>query len=423
MVSRGILKASLLSVMLVTVGLAGCLDPAVEDNDDPDVEALRMGTILPLTGDLSPFGPSAQNAVELAVKHVNEAGGVNGQDVELETADSETSEEAATGAASHLIDVVGVHAIVGAMGSGISLAFIDQAVGAQIPMISPSNTAPTFTQMAQDSDTDGWYFRTVPSDALQGAVMADLLHEQGMTRIAILAINNDYGVGFGEVLQDRFMAQAGVVQAFVRYDPMGTDFSSDVEEAAALSPDAIVLIGYPDTGEIIVRQAFERGHIGPDTDIDWYFSEGLKDPEFVREQRTPEGEFILEGYFGTTPEELTEAQFLQDFEAEYGDAPALFSDRTYDAAMIVMLAAEYCSCVSGEEFKQAFHEVQNSPGEEVVYDAARALELLQDGQDIQWTGAAGPMEFDENGDVVAPYSVWQVVDGEIQTVQEDVVPE
>ncbi len=399
-------------------------DDAVQIEDGP---ALKLGSLLPLTGDLNPFGPSAENAVQLAVEHVNEAGGVNGQDVELITADSETSEDAASSAASHLIDVEEVHAIVGAMGSSVSLAFIDQVVAAEIPMISPSNTAPTFTEMAEDSETDGWYFRTVPSDTLQGALMADVAIDEGFETASILAINNDYGVGFGDVFQERYEDNGGEVLEYVRYDPEGTDFSSDVDAVAAANPDVVVAIGYPDTGQIFMQNAIDRGHAGANPSVQWMFSEGFQDQSgFVDQLGTVEFEdeevSVIEGCLGTAPQEMTHEQFVADFQEAFDMEPALFSDRTYDAAMLLMLASEACDCVEGEAFKDAITEVQNEPGTEVEYDAEEALLLLRAGQDIQWTGAAGPLEFDENNDVTAPGLIWQVNEGQIEVIETGIVP-
>lgn len=459
------------SLLMLTIGLAGCLQqadvthvgcmPAPDEADDGgttnatlpsssliaddahpkatsaqandevqlegDVPPLRLGTILPLTGDLNPYGPPAENAVQLAVQHVNDAGGVNGQEVELVTEDSETSEDAASSAASNLIDVEEVHGIVGAMGSSVSLSFIDQVVQAEIPMISPSNTAPTFTEMAESGETEGWYFRTVPSDTLQGALMADVALDEGFETASILAINNDYGVGFGDVFEDRYEDNGGEVLEYVRYDSEGTDFSSDVDAAASPEPEVVVAIGYPDTGQIFMQNAFDRGHAGANPTVDWLFSEGFQDQSgFVDELPTVEFEgeehSIIEGCMGTAPQEMTHEQFIADFQEAYDSEPALFSDRTYDAAMLMMLASERCDCVEGDAFKESIVEVQNEPGTEVEYDAQEALLMLRAGQDIQWTGAAGPLEFDENNDVTAPGLIWQVNDGQIEVIETGIVP-
>lgn len=405
---KNTILATLTALVLVSVALAGCHEPEGDDQ-------FTIGSVLPLTGDLSPFGPSAQNALNLAVQHVNDAGGVNGQNVRHVEADSETRAEAAHSAAGNLIDVERVHAIVGAMGSGITMAFIDRVIDAQIPIVSPSNTAPGFT----DLDDDGWYFRTVPSDALQGPVLADLLLEHGHQEVSVIMLNNDYGIGFGEALRDSFEENGGNVVAWVPYATDGADFTSDVEAAVNPGPDAIVLIGYPDTGSIVLENAFEIGELG-DGAIPWYFSEGMKDQGFVTEFQDETEEDVLEGYWGSVPEQPENATFASDFEEAFGTAPALFSDRTYDAAMILMLAAEHCSCTGGRDLQDSMRSVQNAPGEEVVYDAARALELIRDGQDIMWTGAAGPMEWDDVGDVAAEYAAfatWQIQDGQIETVR------
>lgn len=400
--------AMLITLVLASVAMAGCHESDTEDQ-------FTIGSVLPLTGDLSPFGPAAQNAVNLAVQQVNAAGGVHGEDVRHVEQNSETREEAGRSAAEHLLNVERVDAIVGAMGSGITSAFVNSVIDAQIPIISPSNTAPRFT----DLDDDGWYFRTVPSDALQGPVMADLLLEHGRDEISIIMLNNDYGIGFGEALQQAYEENGGSVAEFVPYNPEGADFTTDVQTAVDADPDAVVLIGYPDTGAIVLRNALEQGYFDDDP-IPWYFSEGMNDQGFVTDFHGEADENVLDGFWGTLPEQNEDDNFTADFEGAFGSSPALFSDRTYDAAMLLMLAAEHCECTGGADIQESLLAVQNAPGEEVVYDAQRALDLIREGEDIIWTGASGPMEWDDVGDVdeeFAVFATWEIVDGEI-VVQE-----
>lgn len=399
--------------VLLAVVLAGCHEPG----HGADGDELVIGSVLPATGGLSAYGPAARTAVDLAVDHVNDAGGVNGQDVRHVAEDSETTEEAASSAVSNLLNVENIHALIGPMGSGMSMAVVDQVIAAEIPMVSPSNTGPDFTTL----DDGGWYWRTVPSDALQGAVMAMVLEEHGHRTISIIAANDAYGVGFGEVLERSFTGDGGTILEFVRYDREGADYTSDVDAAATGGPEAIVLIGYPQEGRVLLQNAFERGHIGEGSDIEWYFSEGFRAQSFVDEMHE-QSPGLLNGYWGTTPEQNTNQGFLDDYRAAQGEEPALFADRTYDAAVLVMLAAEKCGCTDGAGIRDSLRDVQNAPGEEVVYDVARALELIRDGQDIQWTGAAGPMEWDDVGDVSAPYATWRIVDGTIETQQTGITP-
>lgn len=406
--------APVVAAVLLTVVLAGCHEPGHLGGGD---EQLVIGSVLPMTGGLGAYGPSARNAVDMAIAHVNDAGGVNGEDVRHAAEDSETSEEAASSAVSNLLNVEEIHALIGPMGSAMSMAVVNQVKSAGIPMVSPSNTGPDFTTL----DDGGWYFRTVPSDALQGAVMAQVVKDQGHERVAVIAANDAYGVGFGEVFQQEFTTGGGEVTEFVRYDREGSDYTTDVQSAAGDGPDAIVLIGYPVEGRIIVQNAFERGFIGEDSDIDWFFSEGFMAQEFIDEihEQSPG---VLEGYWGTTPETLTEQGFVDDYRARYDVEPELFADRTYDAAVLLMLAAESCGCTDGEGIRDALDDVQNAPGQEVVYDVAEALRLVRDGEDIVWTGAAGPMEWDDVGDVTAPYATWQIVDGKIEIQETGITP-
>lgn len=412
----------------IALVLAGCPQPG--GNGD-GVSAFKLGSVLPLTGDLSPFGPSAEKAVQLAVKKVNDNGGVNDQDVVHISEDSETSQQAAPQAVNRLINVEGIHGLVGAMGSGVSLSFIDSVAQAGLPMVSPSNTAPTFsTTYGTEGGDNGWYFRTVPADTLQGKVMNQLVQNSGHSKVSILAINNDYGVGFGDIFQQEFQtddpAETGGrdIEAYVKYDPQATTFGSTVDEVAGandptVDPEAVVVIGYPDTVSAVMDTAFSKGYAGPNGSLDWFFSEGLKDESgFVDEvNTTDEGEYILAGYRGTTPEFDIGQEFASDFQSEYGEEPALFSDNTFDAAMLQMLAAEQCDCVKGEPLKQAMFQVQNDGTE--VSTVSEALTMIRNGEDIDWDGAAGEMSWDGIGDVTTgTYSTWKVDDsGRIVTIE------
>jgi hypothetical protein len=220
---------------------------------------LKFGTLLPLTGTLAFLGPPEVAGVQLAINEINEAGGVLGAPVEVVSGDSgDTSTNIATQTvASH--QAAGVNAIIGAASSDVTKTVIDSVTQAGILMFSPANTSDSFTTYADN----GLYFRTAPPDLFQGQVLADLITKEGNQSVGILAQNGEYGTGLAQVIADN-LANAGLGEDVVKqeyYDPNASDFSDVVQVMVDLNPDAIVVIGFDESGKII-QQMNEQG-IGP----------------------------------------------------------------------------------------------------------------------------------------------------------------
>jgi hypothetical protein len=220
---------------------------------------LKIGTLLPLTGSLAFLGPPEVAGVQLAVNEINEAGGVLGAPVEVVSGDSgDTSTNIATQTvASH--QQAGVHAIIGAASSDVTKTVIDTVTQAGILMFSPANTSNDFTTY----EDNGLYFRTAPPDLMQGQVLADLITKEGNQSVGILAQNGEYGTGLAEVIVEN-LDNAGLGEDVVKseyYDPNASDFSDVVQKMKDLNPDAIVVIGFDESGRII--QAMNEQGIGP----------------------------------------------------------------------------------------------------------------------------------------------------------------
>lgn len=220
-------------------------------------DEVKIGVMQALTGDLGTYGQPMTDGILLAVKEVNENGGVLGGTLETIVEDTQTSEVPSVDAANKLVKVDRVPVIIGATGSGSSMAIIDITTGNGVLQISSSNTGPDFTTY---SDND-LYFRTAPSDALQGKAMAQLAIKEGYTTATTLVLNNPYGTGFEAVFVKEFEALGGTVLETVKYDPAGTIFDSEVEKACQPNPDFVMLCSYPQTGSVILKTAYEKGHM------------------------------------------------------------------------------------------------------------------------------------------------------------------
>jgi len=221
--------------------------------------ALKIGTLLPLTGSLAFLGPPEVAGVQLAVNDINAAGGVLGAQVEIVPGDSgDTSTNIATQTVASE-QQAGVNAIIGAASSDVTKTVIDTVTQAGILMFSPANTSNDFTTYKDN----GLYFRTAPPDLMQGQVLADLITKEGNQSVGILAQNGEYGTGLAQVIADN-LDNAGLGKDVVDqeyYDPNASDFSDVVQKMKDLNPDAIVVVGFDESGRII--QAMNEQGIGP----------------------------------------------------------------------------------------------------------------------------------------------------------------
>ncbi|KXB06960.1 hypothetical protein AKJ52_01255 [candidate division MSBL1 archaeon SCGC-AAA382C18] len=367
---------------------------------------VNMGMLMPLTGDLSPYGGPMRDGGKLAIEQINDAGGLlDNRKINLIVEDTETSETVSVDAASKLINVNNVPVIIGPAGSGSAMAIIDKCITNKVLQIGPSTTSPDFTTY----DDDGYFYRTVPSDALQGLAMAKLAIQEEYETASTLVLNNAYGTGFEKVFEKEFEDRGGTILNKIKYDPDATTFETEVSKISEGNPDVIMLVSYPETGSVILRQAYQEAVMEKS---DWLLSEGLKAenfPEMVG--KTDEGNYIIDGFKGTAPDPRVTGpkyeKFKEDYKAKFGRNPAIFSPNTYDAVAVAALAIQEAGEAKGSALKKHVTSVANPPGKEVT-DLGEAIELLKQGKEINYQGASGEITFDNNGDVFGKYVEWYV---------------
>lgn len=378
---------------------------AVQADDD----TLKIGALVPMTGDLQAYGETSLNGIELAAKEINEAGGVLGSELEIELGDTQTTPQAGIDAAKQLVSIDNVSGIVGALSSGVTIPVAQSVTSEEgIPQISGASTSPVITGL----DDNDFMFRTVPSDAFQGRALAELVAEDGMKNVSILYVNNDYGEGLAESFTSAFESHDGTVDEGIAFEKGSASYRGELSKAADGDAEALVVIGYPESGVTILRQALQGGHFDR-----FVFTDGMKAPEIIEAV----GADLLEGSFGTAPEALTDTDAAQHFrtayEDEYGEVPPKpFIDTAYDATWVLALAAQAAGSTDGEAIRDALRDVANPPGEQILPgEWAKAMELLADGEDINYSGASGSVDFDDNGDVSGTFAHWVIRDGEIVT--------
>ena len=405
---RGVVAALFLIVPLLTT----LLGPSARAQDEAG--PLRVAVLFPFTGDLSDFGDPFLQAAELAVNEINAAGGVNGQPIELVQGDSATSPQQAVEEARRLIELEGVSAIVGPAGSGETLPVAESVTGpAGVLEITMSATSPALT-IANDND---FLFRTTISDAAQGLVMADLAREQGFESACVLYVNNAYGQGLNDAFADRFAAEGGTITAQVPHEQEQASYASEIASCTEGNPDVLVAAAYPESGRVFLRELAEAGD-APAV----IFSDGLKSPEMFADL----GWEVFEGNYGTAAglfESEATAVFDQAWEDAYGEIPAVpYLREINDAIYLIALAAEQVDSNDPTAIRDVLREVANEPGTVVGPGQEgwqAAVEAIDAGEDINYEGAAGSVDLDENGDVSkGAILIWQIQGEAIEDTDE-----
>ncbi|HEY9615591.1 MAG TPA: ABC transporter substrate-binding protein [Microcoleaceae cyanobacterium] len=383
-------------------------------------KALKIGSLLPLTGDLAPYGASMQNSARLLVDTVNQCGGVLGQPVTLIAEDDHTEPSMGVTAMTKLTEVDRVAGVVGAASSAVSSAAVDIAVRNQTILISPASTSPVFSDRARKGDFQGFWFRTAPPDTFQGQALAKLAIAQGFKTVAILAINNDYGNGLINSFMPSFIAMGGQVvnqSSPTRYPPDASSFDSEVKAVFSQNPQAVLLIAYPETGSLILKTAYEQGLLGKATKV--IATDGMKEQDIATiVGKNATGDYIAAGIIGTAASAGGQglANFQHRFLTKYGQAPKIYDANTWDAAALLVLAAEAAKTPIGEQMKQFMREVANPAGQDVT-DVCQALDLVRAGQPINYQGASGSVDLNNEGDVTGRYDIWTIApNGQLQVI-------
>jgi ABC-type branched-subunit amino acid transport system substrate-binding protein len=363
----------------------GDADPSCEGDTDG---VLKVGELLPETGDLAFLDPPMRAGAAIALKEINDAGGVLGKPVEYEPGDSgdEAPDLANPTVDGHI--QAGADMILGAAASGISLNVIDKVTGACKIQFSPANTSPTFT----DYDDDDLYFRTAPSDVLQGRVNADRAIGDGLTNMAILYRQDSYGEGLDLYFKQPFEEQGGEVAVDRAYDPEAQDFSAEIDEVVASDADGLILIGFDESSRIL-SGLFEQGFTPDKKTI--YLVDGNTGNALGEDFADQPG--ALEGVTGTYPSaELTE-EFRGKMLAQTPDlVDFLYGPETYDAMIITALAAEQAGTDQADEVARNINSVTRDGTECTGFVECR--DLIADGEDIDYTGPSGPQDFSLAGE-------------------------
>ncbi|MCM2561073.1 ABC transporter substrate-binding protein [Lutimaribacter sp. EGI FJ00015] len=370
-------------------------------------EDVKIGILQGFTGPTeSLVGPMA-SAMEMAIEEVNASGNfMDGMTVVPVRGDS-TCIDASAGvaAAERAITSDGVKGIVGGTCSGVTGAILaNVAVPNGIVMISPSATSPALTT----AEDNGLFFRTAPSDARQGEVMADLLIEDGVTSVAVTYTNNDYGKGLADAFASAFAEKGGEVTIQAAHEDGKADYSAEVAALASAGGEVLVVAGYLDQGGAgVIRSALDSGAF--DT---FHLPDGM-----VGESLSNAFGTEIEGSKGQAPGSNSEGtKIFQELGAGQFDSASPYTAEGYDAAALIMLAMQAAGSTDPNVYKDKVEMVANAPGEKInPGELGRALQILADGGDVDLVGATG-VELIGPGEAAGSFRVVEIKDGKFETV-------
>ena len=378
---------------------------------------ITVGLVMELTGPAGEYGQAGAKSVEMAFRDINEAGGVRGCDLVTDTRDSQSQGNVAVDAATQLVQVGKVPVVIGGIISSVSIPILTSVTGpAKVVQVSPASSSPTLTALGRDGKTNSVFFRTITSDALQGVAAAQYALDQGFKKLAVIHVNNDFGVNMVSEFSRAYKALGGEIVSVTPYNEKQSSYQSEVTKAMEGSPDGLYLISYPVDGATIARAWISQGGVQK-----FLLNDGMNSADFIS---AVGAEYLNEAYgtsSGTSPTKSTE-YFNANYKAFSNIEPSNpAADRSYDAGAIVGLAIAVAGSEDPAAIRDAIYKVVDPAGEPIFAgkeEFAKALGLIKDGKPIKYEGVIGPVSFDKYGDITGPFRLWKVTDGEVKTVGE-----
>jgi ABC-type branched-subunit amino acid transport system substrate-binding protein len=378
-----------------------------------------VGMVVSLTGPAARFGQAAAKSVELAFSEINAAAGnagVAGCKLAFDLRDAQSQGSVAVDQARQLVDLKKVPAIIGGIISSVSIPIVTSVTApAGVVQISPASTSPTLTRLGNEGTSKGWFFRTITSDALQGTAAAKYALDQGLRMLAIIHVNNDFGVNMLAEFRRAYEALGGRIVSVTPYNQNQPSYAAEVTNALKGEPPALYFIGYPGDGTSVIRTWLQQGGARK-----FLFNDGMNSADFIKGV----GPQFLNDAYGTssgTNRTLSTEFFAKAYPAMSGgfDAGAPAADRAFDAGAILGLAIAHAGKFEAAAIRDSVRRI-TGPGGEVVHAGPegfkRALQLINEKKAVRYVGVIGAVDFDKVGDIVGPFRTWRLVNGEVTTV-------
>lgn len=369
-----------------------------------------IGVVAELTGSAGESGQKASKAVELAVRDINSAGGVNGCTLEADIRDAQSQGDVATDVARQLVEVRKVPMIIGGITSAVSMPILTSVTAPSgVVQISPGASSPTFTNLAEQGKTGGWWFRTVPSGALQGVVAAKYALDLGFKKVSVIHVGNDLGTNVVREFAKAYAALGGTILSQVPYSEHQASYQAEVTKAMAEQPDALYLVSTPGDGATIARTWISQGGVQK-----FMLSDGMGSEDFIK---SVGAQYLNDAYgasAGTDRSPSTE-YFARAFTSYAGlDWQTPAAGRAYDATVIAALAIAQAGNTTPAVIRDSIRSVLDKKGT-VVYagpdQLKQALLLIGQHQPIRYVGVIGAVQFDKYGDITGPFRLWRIQNG------------
>lgn len=418
--------ASFLVVGALALGgiAAGCGDDeeggtGTSGGGGGDVSELKIGVLVPLTGQLGAFGGPGAKAAELAAAQLNAAGKAEGFSVTLVTEDTKTDPQGAQEAATKVIESDGVSALAGPWATPELIPTVENVtVDAGIPIVTPSATGPDITTL----EDDGLVFRTPPSDSIQGQIIAQLTSEtlgEGAT-VNTAHRNDAYGQALVEEFTKAFEKAGGTVAKNVAYDPNATSLNTEAQQIVEGNPDGWIIIDYPGTWPKLGPALVRTGRWDP---AKTFTGDGLRSSELPADA----GRETTEGMRGTVPTSQgfpAGEAFDRLWKAEATGPRQTYDAQNFDAVILLALAALSAGSTDGADIAEALPTVSGPPGTKYTFEQLpEAIAAAKAGEDIDYEGASGPIDLDENGDPsAANYATWSYTGGKLVDDTKNIIP-
>ena len=376
--------------------------------------SINVGVVMELTGPAGEYGQAGAKSVEMAFRDLNAAGGAQGCQIKTDTRDSHSTGTVAVDAATQLVQVEHVPVVIGGIISSVTIPILTAVTApARVVQVSPASSSPTLTELGRQGKTNGIFFRTITSDALQGVAAARYAMDQGFKKIALIHVNNDFGANLAKEFSAAYKALGGTITTTVPYNEKQASYDSEATAALAGEPDGVYLISTPVDGATIARAWISAG--GPQK---FLLNDGMNSSDFIT---SVGAEYLKNAYgtsSGTTPTAST-AYFNDNYKTFSGLDPANpAADRSYDAGAIVGLAIAAAGSKEPAAIRDAIYKVTDPKGTPVgagKEEFAKALDLIKAGKPIRYQGVIGPVQFDQYGDITGPFRLWKIADGTVTT--------
>jgi len=395
-----------------TVGLAGCAQQSDSESDgggeDDSGEPIQLGTLFPITGTNSAYGGGHQQAANLAVEEINNAGGPLGRQITITNRDTEGAPSRAAQKFRTMINEQGIVGLIGPYSSGIGTTLAPIARDNRVMEISNGNTSPALAEAGINQDDGNKYYgRTAPNDQQQGLVMARIMNQTLEAETAsFLHIDNPYGAGLAEVARENFEGEA---LNTVAYSKQTTNYTSTLDQVFEDDPDVVGAVMYPGNGETILTQWDQGGYGGQ-----WVCGEAINSPEMLSSIAD-----IVEGMYITSPQTANNETFQENMGGE--ENVTLFAPHAYDATYLEALAMQRGGEATGAAIAENIQAISQPDGTTVgVGEFEAAVSELDAGNEINYDGASGSVDLNENLEPVVPFDILEVQDGQPTAV--DSVP-